>query len=189
MPYFKKFCVYGSDILNIRLWQCELLNYLDEKGMPYSDTYLRSVNNQLSVILNYATVYYHIPSNPCKRVGLLGKSNAEAMQIWTLDEFERFIELENKRAGHLAFNIFFWSGIQEGELLALTIKDFIFDGIDEYRLNIDKNFEEIRGTQYLLTPKTDSSKHCINIPKFLYEEAMAYYNSLYEPVPSDRLFS
>lgn len=76
------------------MWQRELLNYRDEKGRPYSDTYLRSVNNQLSVILNYATVYYHIPSNPCKRVGLLWKSNAEAMQIWTLDEFERFIELE-----------------------------------------------------------------------------------------------
>lgn len=110
------------------------------------------------------------------------------MQIWTLDQFEQFIECENKHAGHLAFNVFFWSGIREGELLALTIEDFLFDGVDEYKLNIDKNFEVVKGQEYLLTPKTDSSKRCISIPKFLYDEAMLYYNSLYEPDPKDRLF-
>lgn len=187
-PYFKKFKACEIDALAIRRWQNELLNFRDEKGQPYSDTYLRTINNQISAILNYATVYYHLQSNPCKQVGSIGKADAEAMQIWTLDQFEQFIECENKHAGHLAFNVLFWSGIREGELLALTIEDFLFDGVDEYKLNIDKNFEVVRGKQYLLTPKTDSSKRCISIPKFLYDEAMAYYNALYEPDPGERLF-
>lgn len=187
-PYFKKFKICDIDALSIRRWQNELLNFRDEKGHPYSGTYLRTINNQISAIMNYATVYYHLQKNPCKQVGAIGKADAEAMQIWTLDQFEQFIEFENKHAGHLAFNVLFWSGIREGELLALTIEDFLFDGVDEYKLNIDKNFEVVKGTQYLLTPKTDSSKRCISIPKFLYDEAMAYHNALYEPDPKERLF-
>lgn len=187
-PYFKNFRTCDIDALVIRQWQNELLSYRDEKGQPYSDTYLRTINNQISAILNYATAYYHLQSNPCKVTGSIGKSDADAMQIWTLDQFERFIECEDKAAGKLAFDIFFWTGAREGELLALTIEDFIFDGVDEYRLNINKNFEVVKGTRYLLTPKTDSSDRCITIPQFLYNEAMEYYNSLYDPNPKERLF-
>lgn len=187
-PYFQNFKANEIDALSIRLWQNELLKYQDEKGAPYSDTYLRTIHNQLSAIMNYATVYYHLQINPCRQAGAIGKADADAMQIWTLDQFERFIEFEDKVAGRLAFNIFFWTGIREGELLALTIEDFICNGDDEYRLNINKNFEVVKGTRYLLTPKTDSSQRCITIPQFLYHEAMNYYNSLYEPNPKDRLF-
>lgn len=187
-PYFKNYKANEIDALAIRLWQNELLKYQDENGAPYSDTYLRTIHNQLSAIMNYATVYYHLQNNPCKQVGTIGKSDADAMQIWTLDQFERFIDFEDKAAGKLAFNVFFWTGIREGELLALTIEDFTYDGADEYRLNIDKNFEVVKGVQYLLTPKTDSSRRCITIPQFLYNEAMNYYNSLYEPNPKARLF-
>lgn len=139
-------------------------------------------------IMNYVTVYYQLQKNPCKQAGTIGKSDADAMQIWTLDQFECFIDFEDKAAGRLAFNVFFWTGIREGELLALTIEDFTYNGIDEYRLNIAKNFEVVKGIQYLLTPKTDSSRRCITIPQFLYNEAMDYYNSLYEPDPKARLF-
>lgn len=188
VPCFKNFKIRDIDALVIRRWQNELLNFRDDKGAPYSATYLRTINNQVSAILNYAMVYYNLQNNPCKQVGSIGKANAEAMQIWTLDEFERFIEYEDKSAGHLAFNMFFWSGIREGELLALTIDDFLFDGIDEYRLRINKNFEVVNGTQYLLTPKSDAGDRCITIPQFLYHEAMTYYSSLYEPTPEERLF-
>lgn len=188
LPYFKNYKVCDIDELAIRCWQNELLNFRDEKGEPYSETYLRTINNQISAILNYATIYYKLQNNPCRKVGSIGKSDADSMQIWTLDEFEQFIKYESKSAGHLAFNIFFWSGIREGELLALTREDFLFDGVDEYKLNIDKNFEVVKGIQYILTPKTDSSHRCINIPSFLYHEAIKYYNSLYEPHPKERLF-
>lgn len=107
--------------------------------------------NQLSAIMNYAMVYYKLQKNPCRAVGSIGKANADAMKIWILDQFEQFIGYENKSAWRLAFNVLFWSGIREGELLALTRNDFFYNG-DVYRLNIDKNFEVVRSTQYILTP-------------------------------------
>lgn len=117
-------------------------------------------------IMNYATVYYQLQNNPCKQAGTIGKSDADAMQIWTLDRFERFIDFEDKAAGWLAFNVFFWTGIHERELLALTIEDFTYNDVEEYRLNIDKNFEVVKGIQYLLTPKTDSSRRCLPYRSF-----------------------
>lgn len=188
IPYFKKYKICDIDSLSIRRWQNELLNYRDKDNKPYSDTYLRTIHNQFSAILNYAVVYYNLESNPCKRVGTIGKSNAEKMKIWTFDQFEQFIAYEKKPAGHLAFNLFFWSGIREGELLALSMNDFLFNGTDEYKLVINKNFEVVKGRQYLLSPKTDSSRRNITIPKFLYEEAVSYYYSLENPNPETRLF-
>lgn len=187
LPFFGKMKICDINELTVRRWQNELLDYRDEKGIPYSDTYLKTINNQISAIMNYATVFYKLPKNPCRAVGSIGKANASAMKIWTLDDFEQFIDYENKSAGHLAFNVLFWSGIREGELLALTRNDFFYNG-DEYRLNIDKNFEVVRGTQYILTPKTDASRRCITIPQFLYQEAVQYFDALYEPDPEGRLF-
>lgn len=188
LPYFKNMKICDINEISVRRWQNELLNFRNDKGKPFSDTYLKTINNQLSAILNYAMIYYGLTKNPCRVVGSIGKSNADSMQIWTLDQFEQFIQYEKKTAGRLAFNILFWSGIREGELLALTRNDFIRSGTDEYRLNINKNFETVKGTQYLLTPKTDSSIRCITIPQFLYYEAIQYFDSLYEPDPDERLF-
>ena len=154
LPYFKDMKICDIDELAVRRWQNELLDYRNDKGKPFSDTYLKTINNQLSAILNYAIVYYKLAKNPCRAVGSIGKSNASAMQIWTLDQFEQFIH----------------------------------SGTDEYRLNVNKNFEVVKGTQYILTPKTDSSNRCITIPQFLYYEAVQYFDSLYEPDPEERLF-
>jgi len=83
---------------------------------------------------------------------------------------------------------FFRFYLTKAELLALTRNDFIRGSADEYRLNINKNFETVKGVRYILTPKTESSIRCITIPQFLYYEAVQYFDSLYEPDPDERLF-
>lgn len=137
--------------------------------------------------MNYAVDFYNLDKNPCQKAGSIGKSKADAMQIWTLDQYEQFIEYENKAATKLAFNILYWSGCREGELLALSADDFIFNGIDEYKLNISKNYQVVKGVEYILSPKHESFR-CISIPKFLYEEAMLYAKSLYGYKSNERLF-
>ena len=114
LPYFSSMKIRNIDELAVRRWQNKLLDYRNEKGTPYSDTYLKTINNQLSAIMNYAMVYYKLAKNPCRAVGSIGKANADAMKIWTLDQFEQFLGYEKNAAGRLAFNILFWSGIREG---------------------------------------------------------------------------
>lgn len=187
LPFFQNFKACDIEELDVRRWHNELLLYKDEKGEPYKDTYLRTIHNQLSAIMNYAVVYYHLPRNPCKTAGSIGKQDADAMEIWTLDQFERFIECADKPAGHLAYNILFWSGIREGELLALEPGDFMQIG-DDYYINVNKNFQVVKGVEYILTPKQPASIRKVAIPKFLYYEAMDYISKLYGNAPDDRIF-
>ena len=50
MPYFSDLPICDIDISMVRKWQNELLSH--ENG--YSQTYLKTVHNQLSAIFNYA---------------------------------------------------------------------------------------------------------------------------------------
>lgn len=63
-PYFKNFKTYDIDALAFRRWQNELLEYRDDNGKPYSDTYLRTINNQMAAIMNYAGLWTRRP-RPC----------------------------------------------------------------------------------------------------------------------------
>lgn len=119
LPFFGKKKICDINELSVRRWQNDLLDYGDDKGEPYSDTYFKTINNQLSAIMNYAMVYYKLQKNPCRAVGSIGKANADAMKIWTLDQFEQFIGYESKAAGRLVFNVLFWSGIREGNFWRL----------------------------------------------------------------------
>ena len=51
----------------------------------------------------------------------MGKSRAEEMSFWTVEEFKQFIDcVMDKRQPYMAFMVLNWTGIRLGELLALT---------------------------------------------------------------------
>lgn len=49
------------------------------------------------------------------------------MNIWTQEQFEKFIEIKDNPASKLAFEILFWTGMRLGEMLALTPADILPD--------------------------------------------------------------
>ena len=77
LPYFGRLKVCDIDTMKIRKWQNELISYRDENGKPFSQTYLKTVNNQLSALMNYAVAHYRLSFNPCKAAGSMGKSKAD----------------------------------------------------------------------------------------------------------------
>jgi len=184
LPYFSKLKVCDIDTIKIRKWQNELISYRDEYGKPYSPTYLKTVNNQMSAILNYAMKHYNLASNPCRAAGSIGRSRAEEMQFWTQEQYEVFSSNIQKSAVKLAFDILFYTGIRSGELLALTPADILPDK----RLSINKNYAKIKGQELFLEPKTPKSKRNISIPDFLYDDIQEYVAKLYGIQPTDRIF-
>ena len=42
--------------------------------------------------MNYAVKYYDLKENPCRKDGTIGKDHADEMQIWTTEEFKKFLE-------------------------------------------------------------------------------------------------
>lgn len=94
--YFGNKRVNDITAADIRQWQNELIK------MGYSPTYLKTINNQLSAIFNYAVRYYDLKSNPCAKAGSMGKSKAEEMDFWTGEEYRKFIDsVMNKRLSYI----------------------------------------------------------------------------------------
>lgn len=184
LPYFGKLKICDIDTIKIRKWQNELLSYRDDDGKPFSQTYLKTVNNQMSALMNYAVSHYRLASNPCRTAGSIGKSKADEMNIWTQEQYEQFSAAIQKSSVKLAFDILFYTGMRSGELLALTPADIL----PTKRININKNYTKIKGEELFLEPKTPKSKRCISIPDFLYDDIQAYMAKLYEPGSGDRIF-
>jgi len=182
LPFFKDMPINSIEPSTVRRWQNELIG--DEKG--YSQTYLKTVNNQLSAIFNYAMKYYKLPSNPARVCGSMGKKNADSMEFWTVDEFLTFLPaVSHKESTKVMYEVLFWTGIRIGEMLALTLSDFDFMS---KTVSISKNFAKAQGKDLILDPKTPKSKRIITIPQFLCDSVSAYAEKLYDYDPTERLF-
>ena len=178
-PYLGRLKIKDITATTIRKWQNEVLLSDD-----YSQTYIKTINNQLSAVLNYAVKYYDLPNNPCKKAGSVGKKNADEMNIWTQEDFEKFIAVEDKPASKLAFEILFWTGMRSGELLALTPADILPDK----SITINKSFTRLEGRDIVSEPKTPKSNRIVPIPDFLYNEIYDYMNTVYKIEPEERIF-
>lgn len=77
MPYFEKMKVENITPVTIRAWQNEMMSQKTKSGALFSQTYLKTLNNQLTAILNYAVKYYGLEYNPCNKAGSMGRKYAE----------------------------------------------------------------------------------------------------------------
>lgn len=183
LPFFKDMPINTINATTVRKWQNELISHENN----YSQTYLKTVNNQLSAIFNFAVKYYKLPSNPVRTCGSMGKKNADSMQFWTVDEFNKFIAVvEDKPVSKVIFEILFWTGIRSGELLALTLNDF---DMKAQTVSINKNYARHKGQDLILEPKTPKSKRVVTIPPFLVDLVQDYASKLMDYEPDERLFT
>lgn len=184
LPYFGNLKVCDIDTIKVRKWQNELLSHRGANGKPFSQTYLKTVSNQLSALMNYAVAHYRLAANPCHAAGSIGRGKADEMNIWTQGQYEQFSAAIQKPAMKLAFDILFYTGIRSGELLALTPADIL----PSKRISITKNYAKVKGQELFLEPKTPKAKRTIAIPDFLYGDICGYVSMLYGIQDSDRIF-
>ena len=143
LPYFGKLRMSSITPQQIIKWQNELLNYKDENGKPFSPVYLKTIQNQLSAIFNHAARFYNLKENPCKKAGSMGKKKNREMLFWTKAEYLKFADaMMDKPVSFYAFEMLYWCGIREGELLALTPADFDFE---KQTVTISKSFQHLNG--------------------------------------------
>ena len=58
----------------------------------------------------------------------MGAEERKEMLFWTREEYTRFSEaMMDKPLSFYAFEVLYWCGVREGELLALTPADFDFE--------------------------------------------------------------
>ena len=109
LPYFGKLKISEISTKEIITWQNEMLAYRDDKKKPYSQTYLKTLHNQLSAIFNHAVRYYELRSNPAAKVGNMGSEEHKEMLFWTREEYKKFaFEMMDKPVsfyGELVFDV------------------------------------------------------------------------------------
>ena len=182
LPYFGDVPACDITELMVREWQNKLI--ADEKD--YEPTYLKTIHNQLSTIMNYGVKFFRLPFNPAAKCGSMGKKKADCMQFWTVDEFNSFIEaVSDKPMSKVVFSLLFYSGMREGELLALTYNDFDFD---KNTVNINKTYAVVNSTAIIQPPKTPKSTRIVTLPVEIMNMVRDYYNMLYDYDPDSRLF-
>ena len=187
IPYFGKQKMSSITAQQIITWQNELMNYKDENGKPLSPVYLKTINNQLSALFNHAVKYYNLRENPCKKAGSMGKKKNREMLFWTKEEYLKFAEvMMDKPLSYYAFEMLYWCGIREGELLALTPSDFDFD---KNTVSINKSYQRLNGQDLITTPKTEKSNRIIKMPQFLADEMKDYLKMLYDVGENERMFA
>lgn len=182
LPFFGKKPINEIKASDVRRWQNQLMNSPKE----YSKTYLKTINNQLTCMINYAKRFYELNTNPCGQAGSIGQAKAEEMDYWTYDEYIAFREgIKDKPLSHICFQVLYWTGMREGELLALTASDI---DLVAKQIDINKTYQRLHGEDIITTPKTRKSKRKVPIPDFLCQELKEYIVSRYMLAPNERLF-
>lgn len=177
-----------SDITprDIVAWQNEVRLMTDARGKPLSTNYLKTVHNQLSAIFNHAVRFYGLAINPAQKAGNMGHEEKKEMLFWTKEEYLKFSEaMMDKDISYHAFQMLYWCGLREGEMLALTPADFNFE---KQTVSITKSYQRLNKQDLITTPKTAKSIRVVQMPAFLAEEMKSYISRLYGAKPDSRIF-
>ena len=186
LPYFKEKRLSEIKPRDVIAWQNEMLNYRDKNGKAYSPTYLKTLHGQLSAILNHAVRFYGLKSNAASTAGCMGAEKHKEMLFWTKEEYLKFAEvMMDKPQSYYAFEVLYWCGIREGELLALTPADF---DLDKGLLSITKSYQRLKGRDVITDPKTPKGVRVIQMPQCLSDEIRDCLKSLYKIQPDQRIF-
>ena len=163
-PYFKKKKMCEIKTADIRAWQNELIK------QGYAPTYLKSINNQLAALFNYAVRYYDLNDNPCRKAGSIGKSKADDMEFWTKQEFKQFLpSMDKKPEARMAFMLLYWTGMRIG------------DDDDKIRLN------QRKPSKYKGLSRFGPEKNLQRINKFV-KERPTFYKKLIQMKENFRFY-
>ena len=156
LPYFSDFKVLDINHIVYVNWKLEI----EKKG--YSYKYVSAIHHSVVNILNYAMKFYNLTENVASKVGNFKKSKfiQKKFNVWTVNEFKKFISVVDENVYKLFFMTLFFTGLRVGECIALTWEDYQNGYID-----INKTISKTKVNDEYITnsPKTNSSNRRIKL--------------------------
>lgn len=176
LPFFKSKNVNQISKTDILKWQIEI------EKLNFKYNYKSAIFYTLSSFYNYLENFYDI-ENVVKKVGNFKNDEIEESgNIWTLEEYEKFINSVDDLKYKVLFELLFFTGLRKGEILALSKNDI---DLKNHKININKS---ITRTHKLNTPKTKSSNRIISIDDELVNNLTNYINQ-FDIKSNDKLFN
>ena len=170
---------------NSRYYQDLGLDAEKDRKTTLASRTLNIAKNQLGQIFRYGIANHGLTDDPTKGAAKIKFSTSDRRaKLWTIEQYQLFYDALDNEAYRAFYNTLYWAGLRIGEALALTANDIV-----PYKLNIDKNYVTFDGEEFLLTPKTDSSKRQVEIPRQLYHQLQDYISRLYDYKPTHPIFN
>lgn len=143
--------------------------FIEKFGFSYN--YKSSLFYLFKEFLDYCINFYNLKENVAIKIGNFRNDEiTKNGNIWTYDDFKKFISVVDNKIYHTLFNFLFFTGVRKGEALALTFNDIDFKN-KKIRINktitryLDNNNNKI-----ITSPKTKSSNRIISIDNKLVKE-------------------
>lgn len=186
LPTFGSKAIETITPADIRKWQNDLKNAKKKDGSPYSPAYLNNIVLECSEVFNYAVRFYGLRSNPIKIAGNTAGHKVKRIDFWTQEEFKTFIDTFAPEDPYKTlFIVLYYTGMREGELLALTPADIDYDA---GMITVNKTYHMIAGKDVVTPPKTAKANRCVTMPPFLADVLKTHQTRLYGIRQHDRLF-
>ena len=80
LPYFGRRKLDEIRTCDVIQWQNEMMKLTKDNGELFSPTYLKTIHNQLSAILNHAVNFYGLKDNVARKAGNMGKEESKEME-------------------------------------------------------------------------------------------------------------
>ena len=184
-PTFRNVPVSEITDDDIAEWQAKMRSIVMPNGKHLSKAFLRTIQSQFNSIINYAHSKGYLKMNPLADIKNMGIKD-KRVEFWSKDEYEKFAYYAMKYPNYYyAFEVLYWCGLREGEMLALTLNDI---NLEEGIINVNKTYQRVGRRDVISTPKTPSSVRKVSMPAFLCDELREYISTLYEPEADRRIF-
>ena len=184
-PTFKDVLISEITDDDIAEWQVKMKSFVMPNGKCLSNAFLRTIQSQFNSIINYAHSKGYLKQNPLADIKNMGIKD-KRVEFWSAEEYERFAYYAMQSPDfYYAFEVLYWCGLREGEMLALTLNDI---DLEQGVITVTKTYQRVGRRDIISTPKTPSSVRKVSMPAFLCDELGEYINMLYEPGTYQRIF-
>lgn len=155
---------------------------------PLSVTYKKTIHITLNSILQFGCKFFDLEKNVASIVGNFKKQKGsvkEVMNFLTIEEFNKFIELEQNELYKDFFTILFYTGMRRGELLALELDNDV--DFQNKKIYITKSLNPKNG-KLATTPKTNKSNRQLTMLKIVYDILIKYKQlNISQPFSFDKI--
>ena len=162
LPFFQDKNIYELTMFDFMEWQ----EYINKKNFKYM--YKSTLFTCFVTFLNFCMKFYNLKENVASKVGNFKNNEIENTgNIWTIEEYQKFINSVDNNIYHALFNFLFFSGCRMGEALALTFED-----LENNIISINKTATRFFDHNKRITtlPKTKKSIRRISIDNLLKSE-------------------
>lgn len=184
-PTFKDEGISSITDDDIAEWQRKIKSAKMDNGKGFSASFLRTIQSQFNSIINYAYSKGYMKLNPLADIKNMGIKD-KRVEYWSTEEYEKFAYCAMQEPNYYyAFEVLYWCGLREGEMLALTLQDV---DLNNQVIHVTKTYQRYKGRDIFTSPKTPSSVRQVSMPGFLCDELKEYIDMLYRPEPEQRIF-